>query len=487
VLLPKVRDPRLHLAAVIISLQVLGQAALGFRVSIAQILVSLVTCAVIEMGIALRRDRVIMWPASALITGNGVAFVLRVPGTEHGDWWSLHGAWIFAATGALGLLSKYAFRVRGRHVFNPSNIGLVVCFLVLGSDRAEPLDFWWGALSPPLVLALTIIVVGGGAILSRLRLLGIAVGFWIAFAAGLGVLAASGHDMTAPWHLGPVRDAHFWWVLVSSPEVLVFLFFMITDPKTIPYRAGPRVAYGVAVGLLAVLLIAPQTQEFGTKVALLGALALVCAARPVVEWLVARGRLRVPERRSVAGIAAAAAYCAAVLAMGGPARTGDGGVALAATQVDAQGGPAITIVARRDIASRIEPSQARSMARDIEASLLGQTEALRALDPDRAATAADGPWLLELVRRIDAGVAGRPIVVPTHKVERVRFTLARRPHQMMPAILATLEGTVSRSTYTGGRLRGRSASSPYRHTFEIAPKHGHYLLVTDELPPGWRG
>jgi len=457
VLLPKVRDPRLHLAAVIISLQVLGQAALGFRVSIAQILVSLVTCAVIEMGIALRRDRVIMWPASALITGNGVAFVLRVPGTEHGDWWSLHGAWIFAATGALGLLSKYAFRVRGRHVFNPSNIGLVVCFLVLGSDRAEPLDFWWGALSPPLVLALTIIVVGGVAVLSRLR------------------------------HLGPVRDAHFWWVLVSSPEVLVFLFFMITDPKTIPYRAGPRVAYGVAVGLLAVLLIAPQTQEFGTKVALLGALALVCAARPVVEWLVARGRLRVPERRSVAGIAAAAAYCAAVLAMGGPARTGDGGVALAATQVDAQGGPAITIVARRDIASRIEPSQARSMARDIEASLLGQTEALRALDPDRAATAADGPWLLELVRRIDAGVAGRPIVVPTHKVERVRFTLARRPHQMMPAILATLEGTVSRSTYTGGRLRGRSASSPYRHTFEIAPKHGHYLLVTDELPPGWRG
>jgi hypothetical protein len=40
--------------------------------------------------------------------------------------------------------------------------------------------------------------------------------------------------MTARWHVGPITDAYFWWVLVTSPEILVFLFFMITDPKTIP-------------------------------------------------------------------------------------------------------------------------------------------------------------------------------------------------------------------------------------------------------------
>ncbi|MGH3012636.1 MAG: hypothetical protein ACRDMY_12480 [Gaiellaceae bacterium] len=99
-LLPTVRDPRLHLAAVIVSLQVLGQVAFGFQLSIAQILVSLVACAVLEVAIAFRRQRVLMWPASALLTGNGVAFVLRVPGTEHGDWWSMHGWWIFAGTAA---------------------------------------------------------------------------------------------------------------------------------------------------------------------------------------------------------------------------------------------------------------------------------------------------------------------------------------------------------------------------------------------------
>src|SRR4026208_2291912 len=80
VLLPRLSDPRLHLAAVIISLQVLGQVAFDFDLSIAQILVSLGTCAALEIGIAFFRRHVLMWPASAMLTGNGVAFVLRVPG-----------------------------------------------------------------------------------------------------------------------------------------------------------------------------------------------------------------------------------------------------------------------------------------------------------------------------------------------------------------------------------------------------------------------
>src|SRR5665213_2659703 len=85
VVLPKLSDPRLHLAAVITTLQVLGQVEFHFRVSIAQILLSLVTCALLEVVIALRKQHVLMWPASAMLTGNGVAFILRVPGTQHGD------------------------------------------------------------------------------------------------------------------------------------------------------------------------------------------------------------------------------------------------------------------------------------------------------------------------------------------------------------------------------------------------------------------
>src|SRR6185312_5278657 len=251
VLLPKFRDPRLHLAAVIITLQVLGQTAFGFSLSIAQILVAIGTCALLEVGIAFFRQHVVLWPASALLTGNGVAFILRVPGTPHGDWWSLHGAWIFAATAAVSLLSKHLIRWRGRHIFNPSNIGLVLCFLILGRGRAEPLDFWWGPMSAWLVVALAVILAGGFTILSRLSLLRVALSFWVTFAAGIGALALAGHQMFARWHLGPVEGFYFWWVLVTSPEVLVFLFFMITDPRTAPKGPRARVVYAVSIGLLA--------------------------------------------------------------------------------------------------------------------------------------------------------------------------------------------------------------------------------------------
>src|SRR4051812_5925151 len=184
VLLPKLSDPRLHLAAVISTLQVLGQTVFQFRVSIAQILISLLTCAVLEVAITFRKQHVVMWPASALLTGNGVAFILRVPGTHHGDWWSLRGWWIFMAAAAVSLLSKYVVTFRGGHIFNPSNIGLVLCFLILGRGRAEPLDFWWGPVSPWLGFAFVVIVTGGLLILSRLRPLWIAGGFWLAVAAG---------------------------------------------------------------------------------------------------------------------------------------------------------------------------------------------------------------------------------------------------------------------------------------------------------------
>jgi Na+-translocating ferredoxin:NAD+ oxidoreductase RnfD subunit len=310
VVLPKPSDPRLHLAAVIISLQILGQAAFHFRVSIAQILLSIGTCAVLEIAITARKQKLWMWPASALLTGNGVAFILRVPGTPHGAWWSLHGWWIFVATAAVSLLSKYVITWRGGHIFNPSNIGLVLCFLVLGHSRAEPLDFWWGPMSAWLALALVIIVAGGFLILTRLKLLVVAVGFWVSFAAGIAVLCATGHSMTARWHLGPIAGFHFWEVLLTSPEVLVFLFYMITDPKTAPAGRRPRLVYSVAIGLLAAVLIAPMQTEYASKVALLGALAIVCLARPLLDLR----PLRVPARPAL-GLAVAAAYALVLLSL----------------------------------------------------------------------------------------------------------------------------------------------------------------------------
>jgi Na+-translocating ferredoxin:NAD+ oxidoreductase RnfD subunit len=363
VLLPKLSDPRLHLAAVITTLQVLGQAAFHFQLSIAQILVSLLTCAVLEVGITFRKQRVLMWPASALLTGNGVAFILRVPGTQHGDWWSFRGWWIYAGTAAVSLLSKYVIKWRGGHIFNPSNFGLVLCFLVLGRGRAAPLDFWWGPMSPWLALAFAVIVTGGLAILSRLKLLWIAVGFWAAFAAGVGVLAATGHAMTARWHLGPISGAAFWWVLLTSPEVLVFLFFMLTDPKTSPKGQRARVAYAVSVGLLAALLIAPMRSEYATKVALLGALTIVCAARPLLQ-LLPLARFRVSGARlAFAAALAVAAYAGALVVSNGSTD------AAAAARPAAGKLPAIAILPSRGVQSHLDVSTAQVIAQNLLADL----------------------------------------------------------------------------------------------------------------------
>src|SRR4029077_18835758 len=79
--LPSIRAPRLHVASVIITIHVLGQIGLHFRVSVPQILAAIITTAVIEVAWTFRQSRSFVWPASAMLTGSGVALILRVVGT----------------------------------------------------------------------------------------------------------------------------------------------------------------------------------------------------------------------------------------------------------------------------------------------------------------------------------------------------------------------------------------------------------------------
>ena len=147
-----------------------------------------------------------------------------------------------------------------------------------------------------MIIAYAVIIGGGLLITRRLSLLGLAATFWIDAGVGVGILAGSGHCMTANWSFTPVCGVDFWRVIVTSPEVLIFLFFMITDPKTMPSGPVGRVVFGLLVAIASTLLMAPQTDEFGTKV---GAarrprrrLRRPAAARP------ARARARLGRRRS---------------------------------------------------------------------------------------------------------------------------------------------------------------------------------------------
>ena len=176
--LPSIRDPRLHVAAVIITVHALGQVGLHFDVSVPQILAAIATCAILEIALTFRASRAFVWPASAMLTGSGVALILRVVGTPANQPWFIGYWYVFAAVAGLSLLTKYVIKYNGSLVFNPSIIGLVLAFVVLGSSRVEPLDFWWAPLPNPFMMrASGVIIVGGLLITRRLHLLGLAASF----------------------------------------------------------------------------------------------------------------------------------------------------------------------------------------------------------------------------------------------------------------------------------------------------------------------
>ena len=305
--LPRLRDSRLHVAGVVITLHTLGQVGLGFHVSVPQILAAILTCFVLQVIITFREKRAFVWPASAMLTGSGIALILRVPSTPVGDHWSFHQWWMFSGIAAFSLFTKFIVRRGGSHVFNPSNVGLVIAFIVLGSTRVEPLDFWWAPITnPAMVLAYAVILVGGSLVTRRLGLMVTVLSFWTVLTLGTAVNAASGQCFTARWAFAPVCGTDLWLTLVTSPEILIFTYFMITDPRTVPLGRVGRITFGALVGVVCVMLMAPQQTEFGAKVALLAGLTIMTAARPLLERVVpapgsAGDNMRVFMRSLVSG------------------------------------------------------------------------------------------------------------------------------------------------------------------------------------------
>lgn len=495
VLGPSLRDSRLHLASVIISIHVLGQLAYGFRVSVPQILVAIFTCAVIEVIWTIRQTGVIAWPASAMLTGSGVALILRLTGMERGDHWSWRGWYLFALVAAGSLLSKYLLRRAGTHLFNPSNIGLVVAFLLLGSDVIEPLDFWWAPWGPAMAAGYVIILGGGLVITARLGLFGLAAAFWATLAAALGLLAASGHCMTAAWSLRPVCGQDFWRILVTSPEILIFLFFMITDPRTIPTRRAARILFGVVVGIVSALLIAPQATEFGAKVGLLSGLVLVTPFRlhfdrfGAVDWLAVRsgswaGPTRLVARGATLGAALGLLGVATVLA-GLPARQATATpLTTTAVAIPSSELPKVTVAAevaalQGDLAQH--PDQ---MALALTRALRVVSQAMARSDLALARTVADGRFLVSLDGRITEATARGEAIADEYHLDRIHVGVTYAAGPQGGADLAiTAWGTVDEVRYDGAGTETSRAERPLYRTFVLRPGASESWVILSESAP----
>ena len=166
---------------------------------------------------------------SVLISSFGLSLLLKT------NYW-----WVAVLAATVSILSKYILRINGKHIFNPSALGIVVAVLFTGNAWISPGQWGSGAVIMFGVLSLGFIVV------SRVQKLDVSLAFLGTF-AGLIYLRQI-------IYLGWPMD-HFV-QSVSTGSLLLFSFFMITDPKTIPNHRVARILWCVAIAAVSFYLTA---------------------------------------------------------------------------------------------------------------------------------------------------------------------------------------------------------------------------------------
>jgi Na+-transporting NADH:ubiquinone oxidoreductase subunit NqrB len=147
------------------------------------------------------------WPhlASAYITGISVGILVRSP-----------AFWPYALCSLISITSKYVLRVKQRHLWNPSNFGISV-LLFLAGDTVASLSIQWGNFMLPMLVIWAL----GSVIIWQLKRFHITA----TYVASFLLFAFLRTWITGnPW-LSEIAP-------LTGPEYQLFIFFMITDPKT---------------------------------------------------------------------------------------------------------------------------------------------------------------------------------------------------------------------------------------------------------------
>jgi Na+-translocating ferredoxin:NAD+ oxidoreductase RnfD subunit len=195
-----------YLAPLLVTLVlIVGQVTFGFLESWSRTALAIATAMLVELVLARLFSG--QWPhlASSYISGISIGMLVRSP-----DFWP------YALCSAISITSKYVIRVDGRHIWNPSNFG-IVAMLVLASDTVASLSVQWGNTLLPMVVVWCF----GAVIIHSLGRFHITLTYVASFVA-FSVLRATitGH----PW---PAEVAP-----ITGPMYQLYIFFMITDPKT---------------------------------------------------------------------------------------------------------------------------------------------------------------------------------------------------------------------------------------------------------------
>jgi Na+-translocating ferredoxin:NAD+ oxidoreductase RnfD subunit len=209
-----------------------GNVSFGILESYEKTLLAIVTSIAAEL--VLGRIFLHKWPhlASAYITGISVGILLRSP-----------FFWPYVLCSLLSITSKYVLRVNGRHIWNPSNFG-ISAMLFLAAESVASLSIQWGNN----LGAMLVIWILGSIIIWRLRRFHICAVYAVSFIA----LAFVRTWITGDPLLSEVSP-------VTGPEYQLFIFFMITDPKTTVRSKKGQCIVAFMVALVEMLLRLDQS------------------------------------------------------------------------------------------------------------------------------------------------------------------------------------------------------------------------------------
>ena len=219
-----------HLISLLITLiLVVGELSYHILGGYERLVVALSACLLTEIVLAWWTIGRFALLQSAYISGISLSLLLKPQGDL---------LWPFALGGAISICSKYALRLRGQHLWNPTNLGVGV-LLLLAAPKVAILSHEWGNELPT-----NLVIWGVGLLIaSRVRILHVTLTYVASFLA----LAWVRHLITgAP--LGAEMAP------VTGPMYQLFIFFMITDPRTTVGTRRGRILVAFLVALVEALL-----------------------------------------------------------------------------------------------------------------------------------------------------------------------------------------------------------------------------------------
>ena len=134
----------------------------------------------------------------------------------------------------IAIASKFLLRIDGKHIWNPAGFAIVVLLLISSDVWISPgqwgASIWFGTLVAFLVIL----------VLQAAQRADIALFFLVSHAALLtGRALWLGDPLAIPLHQ------------MQSGSLLIFAFFMISDPRTTPDSRLGRLLFALAVAALA--------------------------------------------------------------------------------------------------------------------------------------------------------------------------------------------------------------------------------------------